>query len=274
MNYRDDRDALRSEVDTLQQELAVARADQERLQQIEQRLAAAKREIDALEAEVGKRRRTGPSPALLAIPLALVGVVVAASAAIFILMRPSPAPPPAITAPPPQAIPEPPAPPPPPRPAPLPASPEPERAPQRQATASWSATAIKSNAPGVRPGASCRVNALVVPDKSGMHVTAVKITCGAQTIYDQSGRLNGMSQLDSDAKQRAGTKPGTWIYDLSFSDVGTRSATRNQAKLDSAAKLGKIWSENLPEFRVDLAIKPGSDPVDVAVLDLDLDLDN
>ena len=48
---------------------------------------------------------------------------------------------------------------------------------------------------------------------------------------------------------------------------GSRSASRNQAKIDSAQKVGRVWSENLPDLRVDLAIRTGSDPVDVAVVD-------
>jgi glutamate/tyrosine decarboxylase-like PLP-dependent enzyme len=49
MGYRDDRDALRSEVDTLQKELESARDDQQRLAGLEQRLDAARREVNAIE---------------------------------------------------------------------------------------------------------------------------------------------------------------------------------------------------------------------------------
>lgn len=267
MNYRDDRDALRGEVDNLQQELAAARADQERLQQIEQRLEAAKREIHALEAEVGQRRRkAGPRAALIVLPLVVASIAVVAGAAFFVVIQ-RPAPPlpiepmatalpvmPGITMP---------------TPVPRPAetATEPSEAAARQVQLKWSATVTKSNAAGVPAGSTCQIGARAVPDSSGMHVVDVKVTCGAQTIYDQAGRLNGTSQIDSDAKQRPGPKAKTWVYDLIFSDVGTRSATRNQAQLDSSLKLGKVWSENLPEFRVDLAIKSGSDPVDVAILD-------
>jgi hypothetical protein len=31
--------------------------------------------------------------------------------------------------------------------------------------------------------------------------------------------------------------------------------------------LGKVWSDNLPELRIDLAIRKGSAPVDVAVVE-------
>jgi hypothetical protein len=268
VNYRDDREALRGEVDNLQQELAAARADQERLRQIEQRLEAAKREIHALEAEVGKQqRKTGPRGALIVLSMALAGIVVAAGAAAFLLVQ-SPAKPPLPLAPMATALPIMPGiamPTPVPRPAET--ATEPSAASSREVQLKWSATVTKSNAAGVPAGSTCQIGARGVPDSSGMHVVDVKVTCGAQTIYDQASRLNGTSQIDSDAKQRPGPRPKTWVYDLIFSDVGTRSATRNQAQLDASLKLGKVWSENLPEFRVDLAITSGSDPVDVAILD-------
>lgn len=54
MGYRDDRDALRSEVDTLQKELESARDDQQRLAGLEERLDAARREVGAIEAELSR----------------------------------------------------------------------------------------------------------------------------------------------------------------------------------------------------------------------------
>lgn len=156
MGYRDDRDALRSEVDTLQKELESARDDQQRLAGLEQRLDAARREVNAIEGEgegeLAHARRRPP--------------------------------------------------------------------PRRRAL-----------------------------------VLAVK------------GALNGMSMLDADAKQRAGAKAGSWVYEIAYRDRGDRSSTRNQADLDSTAEIGKVWSDNLPEFRVDLAIRPGSAPVEVAVVE-------
>jgi hypothetical protein len=132
---------------------------------------------------------------------------------------------------------------------------------------SWSASVTKSTDASLHPGAACTIDANAVPDSSGMHVIDVTVTCGGRALYDENGHLNGMSMLDSGARQHAGPKAGTFVYDFAFSDAGTRSATRNQAKLDSTLGIGKVWSDNMPDFRIDLAIKPGSKPVDVAILE-------
>lgn len=270
MGYRDDREALRSEVDTLQKELESARDDQQRLAGLEQRLDAARREVHAIEGELAHAQRR-PPPRRRALMLALVGVAAgAATIGGFLFAVPRrPAPvvgldaPVAVTAPPIRIAPI----------APIattppvaPAVPE-KPAAVRRANAVWTATVTKASGLPLAVGSSCTIRAGVIPDSTGMHPIDVEVTCGGRTIYDEKGVLNGMSMLDSDAKQRAGTKAGSWVYEMSYRDRGDRAATRNQAALDSTAKIGKVWSDNLPEFRIDLAIRPGSAPVDVAVVE-------
>ena len=142
-----------------------------------------------------------------------------------------------------------------------------EDAPERRANAIWTATVTSARGLAVAVGSSCTVRAGVVPDSHGMHVTDVEVICGGRTIYDEKIPLNGMSSLDSDAKQAAGAKAGTWVYEIEYRDRGDRSPPRNQADLSSKARLGKVWSDNLPEFRIDLAIRPTSAPVEVAVVE-------
>jgi len=36
---------------------------------------------------------------------------------------------------------------------------------------------------------------------------------------------------------------------------------------DWTAKIGKVWRDSLPELRIDPAIRPGSAPVEVAVVE-------
>jgi hypothetical protein len=271
MGYRDDREALRNEVDTLQKELESARDDQQRLAGLEQRLDAARREVGAIEAELGKARRRTPARRG-SIVVGTIGAVVVITAIYGFLFASRPRPvvmpiAPNIVQPPPALPPIVPvavataAPLPTPIPAPK------EAAPARRANVVWTATVTKSHGFPARPGSTCTIRAGVVPDANGMHATDVEVTCGGLTAYDEKGHLNGMSMLDSDAKQRPGARAGTWVYELAYRDRGDRSATRNQADLDSTAKIGKVWSDNLPEFRIDLAIRPGSAPVDVAVVE-------
>jgi hypothetical protein len=268
MGYRDDREALRSEVDTLQKELEVARDDQQRLIGLEQRLDAARREVNAIEGELA--RAQGRSPARRrALVFVLVGVPAAAAVlgGLYFAASPVavvPGPPIAVTATPLPVVPLPPSPATT-RPT---APPAPEKpAAVRRANATWTATVTKASGLPLAVGSSCTIRAGVIPDSTGMHPIDVEVTCGGRTIYDEKGALNGMSRLDADAKQRAGAKAGSWVYEIAYRDRGDRSSTRNQADLDSTAKIGKVWSDNLPEFRIDLAIRPGSAQVDVAVVE-------
>jgi hypothetical protein len=269
MGYRDDRDALRSEVDTLQRELESAREDQQRLAGLEQRLDATRREVSAIEAELARARpvRRGPSALIVVGGVSALAACMAVAGVFLFSARPSAVvaiAPPSLPATPvvapiePVAIATA-------EPAPLPAATA--IAPPRRANVSWTATVTKAQGLALHVGSTCTVRAAVIPDSTGMHATDVEVTCGALTIYDEKGHLNGMSMLDSDAKQRAGNKAGSWVYEIAYRDRGDRSSTRNQADLDSMAKIGKVWSDNLPEFRVDLAIRPGSAPVDVAVVE-------
>jgi hypothetical protein len=267
MGYRDDREALRNEVDTLQKELESARDDQQRLAGLEQRLDAARREVGAIEAELGKARRRTPARRG-SIVVGTIGAVVVITAIYGFLFASRPRPvvmpiAPNIVQPPPivpvavaTAAP---------LPTPVPAPKE--AAPARRANVVWNATVTKAQGVAVRAGSTCTLRAGVIPDSTGMHVVDVEVVCGALTVYDEKGALNGMSMLDSDAKQRPGARAGTWVYELVYRDRGDRSATRNQADLDSTLKIGKVWSDNLPELRIDLAIRPGSAPVDVAVVE-------
>ena len=268
MGYRDDRDALRSEVDSLQKELESARDDQARLAGLEQRLEAARREVGAIEGELA--RAQGRAPARRgALILGVLGVVAGAAAiggylaaaprsraVMPVVMTAAPIAEPPPIAPVATATAQP------------TAAPEPEKpAPVRRANATWTATVTGARGLPFGVGSTCTIRAGVIPDSTGMHPTDVEVTCGGRTIYDQKGPLNGMSMLDSDAKQRPGARAGSWVYEIAYRDRGDRSSTRNQADLDSTAKIGKVWSDNLPEFRIDLAIRPGSAPVEVAVVE-------
>ncbi|MEO7092567.1 MAG: hypothetical protein ABI175_04900, partial [Polyangiales bacterium] len=97
------------------------------------------------------------------------------------------------------------------------------------------------------------------------HVENVVVSCGTKVLFDDKDQLEGMSQNGSAADQHEGEKKGSWSYSFLFSDVGQRGPSRNQVMLDSSKKLGKVWSDNLPELRVDLALEPESEPTDKAV---------
>src|SRR6185295_7400906 len=105
MEYRDERDALRGRVDTLEEQLATAKREieasrgddrDERVRALEQQVLEARRVLDRLERELsnvrGPQRPTPPIAPILAGVLALF--VAGVGAAVFILRSPSPRPPP------------------------------------------------------------------------------------------------------------------------------------------------------------------------------------
>jgi hypothetical protein len=255
--YRDERDVLRDEVFALRREIEQARADQDRLVVAEKELAMARLELARL---VRPKPERGGAPVVVGVAVALLLVGVAGVLTLRASPRRSP------IAAPVQAPVE----------APTAVATvtaavvtatatEPPKVPPRTARVHWRATVTKVQGVGVGVGSPCTIDAMVVADPEGMHADDVVVKCGAHVLYDASCELEGTSSSGSDAEQRGGTKPGTWSYGFAFSDVGTRGPSCNQVMLDSSKKLGKVWSENLPEFRVDLAVAPNSDPTDVAV---------
>ena len=160
MGYRDDREALRSEVDTLQKELESAREDQQRLAGLEERLDAARREVGAIEAELSRSRGRAPARrgalvvglmGALAVFAAIGGFVVVyrprppVVATAPIIARPTPVVPaivPTVTAP--HALAKP--------------------APARRASAVWTATVTKASGVPLHAGSPCTIRAGVIPD--------------------------------------------------------------------------------------------------------------
>ena len=273
MMYRDEREALRDEVMQLRRELERARTDQERLAQVEKMLEVANREITDMRATMGgaPRRSRGPQSSAV---LAIVAVVFlfAAGAGFFVAVRAKSATTPPVTQNAPTPDPLATIPPPTPEPAPTPVAaatpmaPPVAAKPAKSVHATWHATVTKSEGMPLAAGAPCTIEGNVVADSSGTGVDDVVLTCGGKKLYDDHDELEGMSSNDSDTKQFSGEKPGTWTYALVFSDVGARGPSKNQIAVDSTKQIGKVWSDNLPDFRVDFTIKPKSDPVDVELL--------
>jgi hypothetical protein len=272
--YRDEREVLRDEVMQLRRELEQSKTDRERLAKLEQLLEIANREVNALRGQFGGPSMRRPGPNAMMIAIVAVVLFAAMSAGFFLTARsrssvsttapqaqtqtaatvepvattPTPAPVAVPTA------------------APVAPMPPPVAAkPAKSAHAVWHATITKSQGLALAAGTACTVDATVSSDSSGMGVDDLVLTCGGKKLYDTNDELEGMSSNDSDAKQYNGEKPGSWTYGMAYSDVGARGPSKNQIAIDSIKQIGKVWSDNLPDFRVDFSIKTKSDPVDVEI---------
>ncbi|WP_437743189.1 hypothetical protein WMF39_48085 [Sorangium sp. So ce1504] len=274
MQYRDERDALRGRVDSLEEQLAAARKELEehrdddraaRVEQIERQMAEARRVLDQLGRELaavrGRPKRSSAVPLLVT----MAGVGLCAMIASYLLARPARETMAIVQQP---ALP-PPAPPLPELPAPVPepaqAPPEPaapaREAPSRTATATWRATVTRATGLPLAAGAACTVEAELASSGDDIRVPALRILCGGKPIYRSSDPLNGMSMFSSGVEEDSGPEPGTYVYALSYQDKGSRAGERAEVSLDSIRKAGAVWRDSAPAYRVEFTLAYQSLPV-------------
>ncbi|WP_437577131.1 hypothetical protein [Sorangium sp. So ce887] len=268
MQYRDERDALRGRVDSLEEQLAAAKKELEdhrdddraaRVEQIERQMAEARRVLDQLGRELDAVRG-GPRRSLAVPILALLaGLGLCAMVAGYALMRPAPdamvdvpRPVPAVPA---EPAPVPPAPAPP-----EPAAPAPEK-PLRRAIATWNAAVTRATGLPLSAGAPCTVKAELTSSGDDIRVPSLEVVCGGKPIYRSRDPLNGMSMFSSGVEEDAGAEPGTHVYALSYEDKGSRTGERAEVSLDSTRKAGAVWRDSAPAYRVELMLAYQSPPV-------------
>lgn len=266
MDYRDERDALRARVESLEGALSTAQADVERMRATEAALEASKREVQRLRAEVERLRPSRDRSPQNGRLWALIGggslVMIAAFGAAF-LLRAGPREPPKppvpqfpVTNDVPSPVPEEPQVAEPPRPAP---PPKPAK-PSRSAHAEWNATVKSIQGSGPPAGASCKILAELSGNGSGAGVSDLEVVCGTRFLYRSTDPFSGVSNNGNNVGESAGKAAGTQRYTLMLQDQGTRSG-RAQISLDTAQRSGVIWSDNVPTFRVELAMEAESLPV-------------
>ncbi|WP_433932187.1 hypothetical protein AB3662_46980 [Sorangium cellulosum] len=270
MRYRDERDALRGRVDSLEEQLATARKQLDdhrdddraaRVEQLERQMADARRVLDQLGRELdavrGRPRRSLFAPVLAMIAgLGICGAVLG-----HVLLRPAseapvdeapqPVPVPAPLPEPTSMAPEP---------APAPPAPAPER-PLRTATATWQAAVARATGLPLAAGTRCTVEAELASSGDDIRVPSLQVVCGGKPIYRSSDALNGMSMFSSGVEEDSGAEPGTQVYAISYQDKGSRAGERAEVSLDSTRRAGAVWSDSAPAYRVELTVAYQSPPV-------------
>lgn len=265
MDYRDERDALRARIESLEGALGSAQAEVERMRATEAALEASKREVVLLRSELNRLRPSGPprqNGRMALFIVACSGLMVAAFGAAFLLRSRPPVPPP------PPTIQEPvrvspvvPVPPPvatlvePPTPAEPPPPPPPRAKTARTASVEWKATVARSQGGGPPPGTACTIVAELSGDGRGADAREVEVSCGTKFLYRSTDPFDGMSSNGSDVTEAAGKSAGTLQYTLVYQDQGARSG-RSQISIDTNQRSGTVWSDNAPTFRVDLRMEP------------------
>ena len=261
MEYRDERDALRARVESLEAEIATARAELERMNATEAALEASKNGAQRLRAEIARMRPGAPPGAGKPSVAWLVLVPVAAAMGIgfgaLIFARPRVAPPP-----PPLPVAQTPEPTPPPKVDP----PEPAKVPEpaaparsvRTAHVEWTATVKSTQGAGPAPGTSCKILGDLSGDGASTHLDDLEVVCGAKFLYRATDHFNGMANRSSGVSEIPG-KDAALRYAVILQDQGTRTG-RAQISLDTNQKSAVVWSENVPTFRVELTTAPLSEP--------------
>lgn len=267
MDYRDERDALRARVESLEGALASAQAEVERMRATEAALEASRREVHLLRAEMARFRPAQPPQqdggnggsrmlTILVVSAFAIGVLY------LMFGRAASHPPPTVQEPPAVATPVVPAPPPPPVEPPKPAEPPPPPEPAkaaRTAEVEWKATIARSQGGAPPPGTACKIVGSLSGDGAEARVQGLQVSCGATFLYRSTDRFNGMSNSSRDVAEIAGKTPGTLQYALSYGDQGPRSG-RSQIAIDTSQHQGSVWSDNVPTFRVELRLEPLSVP--------------
>jgi hypothetical protein len=261
-NYRDDRDALRDRVRSLEEEVETSHreleeqrrvADGTRVAELEARMAEARRVIDGLQREVDAIRPQRRGPTLAYVIAGGAVTLVAGMGAFLVLVRSTPRPPP----------------PPFESPAPVvvatavtpPAAPTPAPRPRRSETARFGAKVRSSTGAAPGPGAKCSVEAKVAGDGDSLSVTALDVVCGSVALYRSSDPINGVSMSTTSVEEELGASSGVVYTALRWDDKGERTGARGQISLASAHRAATIWRDSVPTFKVALEIDAASAPV-------------
>lgn len=267
-SYRDDRDALRGRVQTLEEDLATSQkalqesqkmADGSRVEELERRMGDARRIIDGLQHELDGLRPKPVPRSNLALPIvggACAIAMIAGATALMVRPKPSARSRTVVAAQTPAA--ETPVTPP----APLsPPSPVKPVLPQRKSIATWTAKVTNATGAAIAVGTRCVLNATLAGNGESLDVAGLEALCGDKPIYRSADALNGVSMQSSGVDEEPGPAGGLVYASLRWEDKGTRTGARSQISVTSSRRAAAVWSDTAPAFHVDLAIEPKSAPV-------------
>jgi hypothetical protein len=247
MDYRDERDALRARVESLEGEVASTRAELERMRATENALGAARRENEKLRSEVrrltgkGSRSRTARPAALVSggvLCAVTIGGLVMGAARWRMSGDQGPSPRPSVQA---GAA---------------------ERPPEglREVTATWSARVGRAEGLPFDHHAPCTLRAKLKSDGREHAMPDVEVACSGKALYRSSDQLEGVSSMRHNVEEAPGPEAGSYRAALSFEDQGTRTGERAQASIHTSAGVVVVWKDTAPAYRVELEVDELSAP--------------
>jgi hypothetical protein len=120
----------------------------------------------------------------------------------------------------------------------------------------WNGKVSRAQGSALKKGARCAVKL----QAEGPKIQWLTATCGDERLYDSRTPLNGMSMSSSALGEAPhADHPGSYGYAVLFNDTGQRTG-RAQIQLDTTHGQASVFSDAIPQFRVDIAIDTVSEP--------------
>ncbi len=132
----------------------------------------------------------------------------------------------------------------------------------RATEARWIARVKRAEGTTLAAGSPCTIDATIEaqPASTQSSKGSSSPAMGSQALFEQRLALNGMAMGGNDARERLGPKDDKSRFTLQYTDTGTRTGDRSQIDLDSNKGMALVFSDNLPPFKVELAIPIESEP--------------
>jgi len=119
----------------------------------------------------------------------------------------------------------------------------------------WTAK-VKKTSGRSRRGVACEIDGWVVD--RGDSIRPLDVRCKGDLLYSSTQKFSGTADMSTGATT-VSAKDGSPRWLLRYNDTGSRS-DRAQIRLDSAARIGRVWSDALPPWDIELTIEPDGVP--------------
>jgi hypothetical protein len=120
----------------------------------------------------------------------------------------------------------------------------------------WNGKVSKADGKQLVRGESC----VVKLESEGAAIQWLNASCGEERLYDSRTPVMGISMRNAVLGEAPhADHPGHYGYAVSFQDTGQRSG-RSQIQVDSTHQQAIVFSETIPQFRVEIALDVVSQP--------------
>lgn len=119
----------------------------------------------------------------------------------------------------------------------------------------WAAKVKKASGRSKR-GVACEIDGYV--ENNGESIRPLDVRCKGDLLYSSTQEFSGTANMSTGATVTT-AKDGSPRWLLRYNDTGSRS-DRAQIRLDSAARIGRVWSDELPPWDIELTIVPDGVP--------------